>query len=205
MARKRSKGKQKVAHFKWSANRAACAVLLAHDELTEEEIAKKIGTTRKTIWDWKCVQEFADRVEEHRKQFADAAARYEIGKRLRRLSSQNSRWLKLQSVIDERAKSDEFKDAPGGKTGLLVKTPKSIGVGANAKLVDVYAVDVATLKAFLELEKHAAQELGQFAEKVDITSGGKPLPTVPSIIEFRELPPDAPKTTPMIEDVEIDG
>jgi hypothetical protein len=75
-----------------------------------------------------------------------------------RVDALNERWDGLQQVIKERAMASA---EPGAGSGLLVRTFKQIGSGDFAKVVEEYAVDTGLLKAPLDHEKQAAQELGQ--------------------------------------------
>jgi hypothetical protein len=54
-----------------------------------------------------------------------------------------------------------MQKTPGGDTGLLVKTLKSIGAGENAQVVAEYAVDTALLAEIRKHEDHVAVDLGQ--------------------------------------------
>jgi hypothetical protein len=70
-------------------------------------------------------------------------------------------------------KDPDVAGHPGGDTGLVVRQVKMIGSGAAAQLVEEYPVDVALLRAELDVmrelrehEKQAAQELGQWVDKV---------------------------------------
>jgi hypothetical protein len=80
--------------------------------------------------------------------------------------------LRLRDVVVERAKSEEFQCAPGGKTGLLVRGLKMIGSGPNAYEVEEFEVDTGLLKEFREHMKQASIELGQWSEKADHTVHG---------------------------------
>jgi hypothetical protein len=61
--------------------------------------------------------------------------------------------------------------APGADTGLLMRTWKQIGSGDSAVIVEEYQVDTGLLKALLDHEKQAAQELGQWSEKARVEQG----------------------------------
>ena len=72
----------------------------------------------------------------------------------------------MKAVIEARAEATEMQDAAGGDTGLLAHTMKSIGAGPNAEKVDEYTFDAALLRELREHEKQAAQELGQWVDKL---------------------------------------
>jgi hypothetical protein len=173
--------------FEWDARRERAAALLAEGELTDVEIAAEVEVTDRTLRTWKKIPAFAARVKRLVAELGAVAQRKAIGRRARRLAALDDRWQRMKAVIAARA--DEMKDVPGGgSSGLLVKAVKSIGSGDNAREVEEYAVDAALLREMRELEKQAAQETGQWAEKVE-HSGPEGGPV--SFIEVRlGKPPD---------------
>lgn len=54
--------------------------------------------------------------------------------------------------------------APGAATGLLTRTQKQVGVGANARIVDEWSLDNSLITAQLSIAKRAAEETGQSNE-----------------------------------------
>jgi hypothetical protein len=71
-------------------------------------------------------------------------------------------------VIAARAADPALQDVPGGKTGLIVRDVRGIGKGANFQLVAVYAVDVGLLAEMRQIEKQAAQEVGQWVDRNNV-------------------------------------
>ena len=173
--------------FEWDARRERAALLLAEGEATDVEIAQEVEVTDRTLRTWKKIPAFAARVKQLAAELGAVAQRKAIGRRARRLAALDDRWARMKAVIAARA--EQLKDVPGGgSSGLLVKTVKSIGSGDNAREVEEYAVDAGLLKAILDLERQAAQETGQWAEKVE-HSGPEGGPV--SFIEVRlGKPPD---------------
>lgn len=57
-------GGQELAGFRWTGKRTEAALLVAQDELSNEEIAKRAGITRQGLDKWKRAPEFQERVEE---------------------------------------------------------------------------------------------------------------------------------------------
>lgn len=106
-----------------------------------------------------------------------------IAERQNRIDAQNERWRKMLQVIEERSRDPKLAEVPGGQTGLIVASPVLVKVyrakrktegeelSSTRKTVVLheYAVDAALLKELRELEKHTAQELGQWTEKADLT------------------------------------
>ncbi len=182
MAAKRQRP-QKATGFSWSPNRERAAQLLAEDDLSDEEIAKIVRVNRKQLWKWKCKPEFQAKIEELQKRMGNIIHRRGIARKTRRLAVMDRRYEGMQQIMRERAAAQEMQDVPGGKSGQLVHTIKSVGGGENAQVVDEYEFDAALAKEMRELEKQAAVEVGQWEEKRDITSGGKR-------IAFVEVPKD---------------
>lgn len=85
-----------------------------------------------------------------------------------RLNEYQTRWDKMRTVIEERAVAVEMQEVAGGKTGLLVRTLKSIGSGEKAATVEEFAVDTGLLREIRELELQVSKELGQFIEKHEV-------------------------------------
>lgn len=156
---------RKVPAFRWNAQKQQAAQLLAEDELTDVEIAQTVGISDRQMRNWKHVPEFMDRVKEIIGELGDVVFRRAIGRRSRRLLCQENRWLAMQRVIRERAADPCMQNVPGGQTGLLVRTVKSIGAGTNFKEVEEYEFDAALVKAIADVEKQAAQECGQWTER----------------------------------------
>jgi hypothetical protein len=129
-----------------------------------------LGITRRQLTRWKRQPAFTDLLTE----IAEGLAAENRGKGLvelrNRVDALNKRWNRLHRVIDERAK-DKTMRAPGASTGLLTRTYKQIGSGESAEKVEEYQVDTGLLKALLDHEKQAAQELGQWSDKAKVEQG----------------------------------
>jgi hypothetical protein len=164
-----------MAEFQWTNQRNKAAELIAADELTDPEICSQIGVaSRQTLLNWRRHPEFAARVQSHVDAFREATLKRGIALRERRVAALDDRWRRMRRVIEERATSEQMRDVPGGQTGLLCHTVKGVGRGDDFQLVDLYEVDTGLLRELREHEKQSAQELGQWTEKKDLTSGGQP-------------------------------
>jgi transposase-like protein len=159
-----------VRPFRLSARRAKAAQLVAEGALTEAQIAAQLGIHDRQLRRWKKHPVFAELVAD----IAEKLAAEIRGKGLVELSNRvdalNTRWSRLHSVIDQRAK-DKTMTAPGADTGLLVRTYKQFGTAKRPKVVEEYEVDTGLLKALLDHEKQAAQELGQWSDKARVEQG----------------------------------
>lgn len=150
------------------------ARLLAEDLFTDADIAKQVGVRRRTILRWKKLANFQELVTQYRQELDEQILQQGVARRAARIRRYNDRLRRMDKVIEQRAEAPEMAGVPGGDTGLLVRTFKSVGVGENNQLISEYAVDVGLLREMRELEKQAAQDLGQWTEKADLTSGGVP-------------------------------
>ena len=182
-----------VRNFKWDARKEAAALRVAEGEQSDTAIAEQAGVTDRQLRRWKENPEFMARVQELERDLSDVAARFAVAKRRRRVAALDERWHALQRIITERAEKysadPELMDVPGGKTGLLVRTVKSIGGGMSAREVEEFAVDTGLLKQLLDVEKQAAIEAGQWAEKRELSGpDGQSLPPVTVIEIIRERP-----------------
>lgn len=182
MARRAS---QNVPEFNWTEVRARAAVFVAEDRLSDEQIADQVGVNRRQLTRWRAHPTFAARVAELVKQMDDAAARRGIARRMNRVRVLDDRWNRMQAVIAARA--EEHAAIPGGSTGLLVRQVKQIGVGVGAREVTEYEVDTGLLRELREHEKQAAQELGQWSDKHELTGrDGGPIEVMEVLVRTRQ-------------------
>lgn len=157
--------------FAWTPPRVQAAELVADDALTDEQIAAKVGVTRKTLHNWSQHPDFVARVAARRKAQFDAIEAKGIADKQNRVRYLNERHAALRQVVTERGDHESMADVPGGTTGYMVRTFKVIGTGLNQQTVEEYAVDTALLREFRAHEQQAAQELGEWVEKVAPTKG----------------------------------
>jgi hypothetical protein len=158
-----------MAGFRWTDKATEAAQDVAKDELTNQEIAEKAGITRQGLDRWKAHPDFRARVDEHIEDFKATVRRRGIAQLERRVDALNDRWRRMQRVIEERGQSPDMQEVAGGPTGLLVRTIKGVGSGNDFTLVNQYEVDTGLLRELREHEKQAAQELGQWTEKRELT------------------------------------
>lgn len=115
------------------------------------------------------------RVQELTQTVTGAVIEAEISKRESRLAAQDLRWRLMQELREARAKAygqvgkNGSPLIPGGHTGLMTQTFKSLGSGANHKIVPEFEFDAALMREMRELEKQSAIECGQWAEKREFT------------------------------------
>lgn len=159
---------------------------------TQEDAAREAGVTPATVRRWQHTSAFIAAVEAETAAIRERLRAEGIANRQNRLDAQNERWAGLKQVIAERAADPALAGVPGGTTGLIVAKPLLVKVyrdepvelgspddedyerraareyfdsARRSVMAYEYAVDTGTLKELRELEKHAAIELGQWAEK----------------------------------------
>lgn len=168
--------------FQITPQRKQAAQLVAEDRVGDREIATTVGVHVVTLERWKLRPEFQDVVAAHRQKMLDEIEREGIANKQYRIDALNDVHARLRRVMAARA--EEHAEAPGGETGVLVKTAKLIKAynvdseyngqdddgetlysAKRDLLVYEYAVDTALLKELRETSKQAAQETGQWVEK----------------------------------------
>ena len=151
--------------FEWNKKREDAAYLVANDEISDEAIAEQLKIGRTTLFRWKKHPVFAARVNEIVGIQRQVILSRGIADKVKRVEQQNDRWKRMRRVINERAAEYEGKKIAGGESGLLVRTFKIVGTGPGAYEVEEFAVDTGLLRELREIEKQAAQEVGDWTEK----------------------------------------
>lgn len=174
------------ANVRLTERQETAAGLIARGAKTDETVALETGVNPRTVRRWRGIEAFRARVQTLQGEIEAQVVSEGIALRTKRVAALNDRWERMQRVIDERAESPEFASVPGGSTGLMVHTYKMIGSGFTAQAVDEYGVDTALLRELRAHEEQAAKEVGQWTEKQDVTSGGKPLDLASMILAARK-------------------
>lgn len=175
-----------MAEFRWSGRRERAALLVAQDELSDEQIAESVNVTRRALAKWKRAPEFAARVADLVAAMREAVRARGIAERQNRVDALNERWELMRKIVAERAAAQEMAQIAGGKTGLLVRQLKQVGVGREAQVVEEFSVDTGLLRELREHEKQAAIELGQWQEKREVSGPGG-LPLINTVEVVREV------------------
>lgn len=168
--------------FRWSNRSDLAAGLVAGDELTNAEVAGRVGVSRATLDRWKTNRDFKARVDEHLEAYRQPVLRHGVAVLERRVAALDDRWRHMLRIIDERTTSPLMKDVPGGTTGLLVHTVKGLGSGGAFRVIDEFTLDCGLLRELREHEKQAAQEFGQWAEEPRV-SGDEARPVILKVFE----------------------
>ncbi len=159
---------------------------------------RRAGTATKVLRD-------ANLVDSNGKPAENAGAAMEVTKqalidgpvlavRDNRLAALQDRHDRLRQVMIERGADPSMQIVPGGKTGLLCRTLKSVGSGPNSQIVEEFEIDETLLKEFREHEKQVAIELGQWQETAGPTTNNLTVVLMPT--DTRDTMPLQPVTTP---------
>lgn len=154
--------------FEWDERKTRAAVLVAEDELSDEEIAAALPCARSSLGEWKTIKAFQDRVAEHLAELDRSMMRYAISKRRKRIGKLQRAIDKVEQVIDERASSqyNDADQAPGAESGLLVSKPV---FSHSGELAYEWKFDAALVREYRALMEQAAKELGQLQDRLEIT------------------------------------
>ena len=153
--------------------------LLARYESANESPTKRF----KTLADWSRTFGWQRRLDEIAEQEQQAIVRRGIADKQNRVDALNDRHRRMREVIEARANDPENAKFTGGTTGLMVREPvlvkfyEATGTGDDDELiptkqtvlVEKAAVDTGLLAEMRATEKQAAQELGQWIEKGELT------------------------------------
>lgn len=188
-----------MANFEWTAGATDAAQMIADGDLSYEAIARSVNCAPNTLLKWRAHPEFQAKVEEHRRDYREHVRRRGIAIREKRIASLNSRHDLMMQVIAERAADPRMAEIAGGTTGLVVITdwkrlpkdeskPKVLddaGMEKESPLVAVVEFDAALVKALSDHEKQAAQDLGEWTNKTEVTgaNGGAVGITVIEIVQ----------------------
>ena len=155
---------RKPRPWKWDQRRELAAKLIAEDQLPDIEIAKRIGISFVTIYDWKARPEFTARVDALVNDYRARIRRSGIAVVENRISRLQDIERRMARLIEARAAAYARPEIPGGDTGLVVEEIKGIGSGDKFETVYEYKTDAALLRELREYNKQVSQELGQWAE-----------------------------------------
>jgi hypothetical protein len=174
-----NKNIQKESSFQWTAKREEAALLTAQDELTVEEVAKRLGMSRPCLCAWRKTTEFMHRVDEERLRITAAIRKHGIAVPEMRVRALQDRWRRMMRVIEERGADPLMANVPGGSTGMLVRWVKTITTndGKSEIMEEEYRFDAALCAELRAHEKQAAQELKQWSERHEHSGeNGMPIP-----------------------------
>lgn len=135
------------------------ALLIAEDELTDEEIAAKVGITKRTVERWKKRADILARVTAHKEAFKDRALTEGFADKRARIALLNSTAQDIARWLAENAyERTEVK------------------VAANGEAIEYKIFDQPRYSQLRGALDDIAKEMGERATKQEITgAGGEPL------------------------------
>ena len=153
--------------FKWTPERehAACLLAMGYDY---SSVARQIGVTSTTVKKWYLSEPFRARTVELRTVARQALFNVAITDKQQRVDVLGAVQQRILRLIEARAAAPEMQNVPGGDTGLLTVELKSMGTGPTAQLVEDYKFDKPLVDALLNVQKHAATELGQLTDRTEL-------------------------------------
>lgn len=160
------------------------AILLAENEKSQIAIAKELKIARSTLQEWMANEDFAAVQKMYEDEIIADALRLPIAKQTERVAVLNDLLQTYRQIQQQRgetygaaaltpeeaARSIFGTDTPPwAASGMFVAQPK---IAASGKTVTEWAFDKALDSAIKDTLKHAAQELGQWAEKREVSGPG---------------------------------
>ncbi len=113
----------------------------------------------------------------------ERATSVDVKQRDDRINGLCDRIVRLRQIIAERSTHPTSAKCPGGRTGLMSHTLKSVGSGPLATVVDEYELDTGLLQELREHERQLRDELNDFrpnmqavqraCDLLELAQGGK--------------------------------
>ena len=141
--------------------------------MTSVQIAADVGVTPHTLAKWKRREDFTAEVERIRTIVRDEVLHQGIALKVNRIKALNDR---IERIMEERAADPAMQNIPGGKTGLVKRTVKSIGSGANATIIEEFELDATLSREYLAVLEQSEKEMSaKFEEaKPNVGPGERP-------------------------------
>lgn len=168
-----------------TTNQRLAARLIAENELTFERIAEEIGVSQLTLANWRTRDDFQQVVRDVGESIVQKTSTLKYADRNRRIGALNNLAESMEQIIRERAewytKNDE--NAPGGRSGLIVRTRRAIGNGKVVEIIEEDQLDRALVSEYKDTLIHIAKERGEWSDKKELSGpGGAPLLPIKEIV-----------------------
>lgn len=151
-----------ATEFKWNKQRELAARFISEDEISDAEIAEKIGTSHRQLARWKLLPAFQARVDEHVAAWKARIIERGLAIRERRLQSLMGMADRIELIAKERGVELDG-EAAGGSSGLICKDYK--GKDADQP---VYAFDAALVREHRLTLEAIAKEVSPAAKAEDL-------------------------------------
>lgn len=150
-----------------SLRMAKAARLMAEEDLTQGQIAKRIGITQYALSRWKRhYPAFVQLVETYRIRLREDVLDRGIARKDVRLKKLAGMHARIERVIEKRAEYAEldpdWMNVAGAETGLLTLDRVCIGGGQHGEFVNKFSVDHDLIKRHNEILEQVAKEKGEF-------------------------------------------
>lgn len=142
---------------------------VAHDLLSDAEIASELHITKNTLERWKRLPAFAAAVVDAAAKLAEAIRAEGIANKQNRIDSYRADYELLEQIRVERAEDARGAKEPGLETGLIIRTVKGLGAGDNFQIINEYGLDTALINSRNTIREKIARELGQITDKADVS------------------------------------
>jgi len=183
MARKLPKTSGESPSPALSGRREEAAQLVAAGHLTFVEISDRMGVTERQLYTWRQQSEFKARVDAINAAFAEETGRYAIAQRARRVAALDDQRRRLARIIDARAAAVSAADPTHDPLCLGAFRSAALAAGFDTGFVTLewattpkggfrpqFKVDVGLSAELRALAKQAAQERGEWVDKVAPTT-----------------------------------
>lgn len=185
----RNKMRLKMRQFRWTKTKAKAAQLFAAGDLVSAEIASRCKVDPATLFRWKKHPSFIRKLAQYVSRYESDILDQGIALKRKRVQILNTQCYRLLKLIDDRAEDVAMQGTPGGTTGLLVKETRTVYAGKNTIVTERFDVDPIPIREIREHLKQVAQELGQWEQKLELTTpapvaGGNVSATVEMTPEF---------------------
>lgn len=166
-----------MPEFRMNVKRLRAARLIAENDMSLEDVAEAVHISIETLYHWREETVFRAAVKDFASEIDRAALRVAIAKKSKRLLDYDDMARRMALLIEDREAAYSSDDSViGGRSGLVVKTIKSIGQGRNQQIIETNEFDAALIREWRELRKQAATESGGIVERHEISApDGQPL------------------------------
>lgn len=158
------------------ARKEEAARLLAEDDLTDEEIARRAGITRRQLTTWKQDPSFRQAVNEHVALIRDQILSRGYARVEKRVQLLDTNLRRLEAIVEAQRENPDVRGHPGADTGLIFYKEIPTRTG-KAEEFFVHTALLAEERALLsDIAKHTGQWIDRISANFD-----------PSILTDEEL------------------
>ena len=149
------------------ARKEEAARLIAEDDLTDEQIAQRVGITDRQLRNWKQEPDFAAAVNAHILLIRDQILSRGFARVEKRVQLLDKNVRRLEAIVEAQKSNPDVQDHPAADTGLIFykETPTRTGM---AEEFFVHTTLLAEQRAQLgDIAKHAGQWIDRISANFD--------------------------------------